>query len=289
MPSAAPASASAASTTSVAAAIGSATAGEPACAAQLRGEQQRDGDRAERRLPLGFAQEARVDRVELGLDRDDANARDVGDRRADAIDVETAVVARLQVDERAPGPRRVAGQEQRVERGGERRAGERGAPERRLRACRLDVGDERREPRRRQRAVGGRFGEACGEGRGIGQRGKAARLRRSPTAAAAPASRSPAARRQRRAGRGARRSPRRLRARPARCAPATATRAPASAAPTSARSVASRARSDADTGLSEESSPRHGDGVTTSATSDASASGDERRVAPSAAGSPRRS
>ena len=65
--------------------------GEAARAAQVRGEQQRDGDGAERRLPFGFAQEARVDRVELGLDGDDANARDVGDRRADAIDVEVAV------------------------------------------------------------------------------------------------------------------------------------------------------------------------------------------------------
>ena len=47
---------------------------EAARAAQMRGEQQRDGDRAERRLPFGLAQEARVDRVELGLDRDDADA-----------------------------------------------------------------------------------------------------------------------------------------------------------------------------------------------------------------------
>ena len=175
MPSAAPESASAARTASVAAAIGSATPARRRPLRRCAASSSATATRAERRLPFGFAQEAGVDRVELGLDRDDANARDVGDRRADAIDVETAVVARLQVDEGAPGPRRVAGQEQRVERGGERRAGERSAPERRLRACRVDVGDERRKPRRRQRAVGGRFGEAGREGRGIGQRGEAAR------------------------------------------------------------------------------------------------------------------
>ena len=80
--------ASAASTTSVAAAIGSAPRRRRRALRRCSASSAHDGRRAERRLPLGFAQEARVDRVELGLDGDHARARDVGDRGADAVGVE---------------------------------------------------------------------------------------------------------------------------------------------------------------------------------------------------------
>jgi hypothetical protein len=137
----------------------------------------------------------------------------------------------------------VAAQQQRVDRGGERRAVECAAIERRVLARRGDVVDEAAEARRRQRPALGRLGEPRRKRRGIGQRGQARPLRRrarqearrrrvvlqeavlhqrverAPTASAAASA-------------------------PASSAAETATSVPASGAPTSARRAASRSRSD---------------------------------------------
>ena len=157
MPSATPASASAASTTRVAAAIGSATASRRRALRRRAASRSVDRERAEAGLPLRGAQEAGVDRVELGLHRDDAHAGHVGDRAADALDIERAARRRLQVHQRAPRPCSAAGQQQRIERRAEAVPASARAVDRRLRARGLDVGDEGREARGRDVAAGRRF------------------------------------------------------------------------------------------------------------------------------------
>ena len=80
--------------------------------------------------------------------------------------------------QRAPGTARIAAQQERVDRGGERRALERRAIEGRVLARRLDFVDEGEQARRRQRPAFGRLGQTRRERGRVGQGGEAGALRR---------------------------------------------------------------------------------------------------------------
>ena len=266
MPSAAPLAARAARTTTVAAAIGSSTAARRRALRSVSASRATTAAAPSGRLPFGLAQVAGVERVEFGLDRDELRSRHAGDRRPHPAGVDGLAGRRLQVQQGAPGMARVAAQQERVDRGRERRSFERLAVEGRVLARGLDLVDEGSQPCRRQRPAFGRLGEPRPERGGVGQGGEAGALRRRARQEA---------RRRRVALQHARPSPGASRRAPTASAAAstpassaadTATRVPASGAPTSARRAASRARSTASIGLRSESWPRQGEGSATSAT-----------------------